>query len=142
MRDVSRLRWLEGRLWMLFAVAVVFVLYGMMPWHGVPGMSFHYIRVSRTGVLTTATVVGQEGWVHPRSAYAYAASDGTRHRGKADGLEGQAGEAILVYYLPGEPDVSMARDQWWELEQLAILVFLGLACGTSLLRRIRRRRPA
>lgn len=139
MRDVSRLRWLSGRLWALTLGAIFFVLYGMLPWHNAPYMSFSYLWLSRLGVLTAATVERNQGHVHPEAMYSFTTPDGVRHQGRAKREGGSPGEELLVYYLPDDPEASIPRNQWMELEQMAIGVLLGLACATSIVVRIRRR---
>lgn len=140
MRDVSRLRWLQDRLWGLTVAAVGFVLYGMMPWHRAPNLSFRYIWLSHAGVLITAKVERYEGWIHPTAFYSFATPDGARHPGQAEReqREEPAGE-ILVYYLPRDPGVSTPHNRWFEVEQKTVVVLLALSCATSLLVRYRRR---
>jgi hypothetical protein len=138
MRDVSRLGWLQGRLWGLTFAALVFVLYGMMPWRSAPNLSFRYIWLSHAGVLTTAKVEGSEGWTYPLAAYSFATPDGARHLGKAARRREDPDE-LLVYYLPRDPDVSTPRNQWFELEQLVVVVLVVASCATSILVRFRRR---
>lgn len=139
MRDVSRLRWLSGRLWGITLAAVFFVLYDMMPWHVSPHMSFSYLYMSRLGVLTTATVERSKGYVRSSTVYSFTTPDGARHQGREQSHWRNTGEEMPVYYLPDDPDASIPRDQWMELEQLGIAVLVVLSCATSLLARMRRR---
>jgi hypothetical protein len=139
MRDVSRLRWLSGRLWGITLAAVFLVLYDMMPWQVSPHMSFSYLYLSRLGVLTTATIERNKSFVGSSRVYLFTTPDGARHQGKLPGLRRNVGDEVLVYYLPDDPEASIPRDMWMEVEQLGIAVLVVLSCATSLLARMRRR---
>jgi hypothetical protein len=135
MRSRTRLGWLEGRLWGLVLAAVAFFLYDSVGslWHDhrlTP--SLHYLRLSRAGRLTTATIEGSEGYVHPKVVYSYTTPDGVRRHGRYDRLDGARGDELPVFYLPGEPDLSVPLDRLFEFEQLAIAVVLASACAVSL----------
>jgi hypothetical protein len=133
------LEWLRSTLWLWVFAAVFFVLFGLLRWRTDPPLTLQYVRLSRLGVVTTATIESEEGYMSPRIVYAYSTPDGVRHTGRAE-QSGQVGQELLVYYLPGEPDVSVPRSQWMELVQLSIAVLVGLAVAVSLALRVQRGR--
>ena len=140
MRADLALDWLARQLWMVTVAAIGILAIGfVLPYR--TSMPLEYLRLSRTGRLTTATIEGSEGYVRPKVVYSYTTADGVRRQGRSPSLRAAPGEEVLVLYLPGEPDVSVPLNEWFEFEQLATAVLAALACVTSLVAwRVRARR--